>query len=152
MRLSRGGISGYESGMRYLITGATGFIGRVLTRRLIEDDHQVVAVSRKPTKTRVKNPGFHRVFRWYPERGSAPPECFEGVDAVVHLAGEPVVGRWTRRKRAAILDSRVTGTRNLLEGLEKSGATPTALVCASAVGFYGDRGDEVLDERAKMGK
>lgn len=152
LRLSGNGLSGYGSGMRYLITGATGFIGRVLTRRLLDDEHQVVAVSRKPTKTRAKNPGFHRVFRWYPERGPAPTECFEGVDAIVHLAGEPVVGRWTRKKRAAILDSRVTGTRNLLEGLERSGATPSVLVSASAVGYYGDRGDEVLDEQARMGR
>jgi hypothetical protein len=78
-------------------------------------------------------------------------EAFESVDAVVHLAGETVVGRWTETKRQAIRDSRVIGTRNLVTGLGKLAKKPTILVAASAVGFYGDRGDEELTESSASG-
>jgi uncharacterized protein (TIGR01777 family) len=80
------------------------------------------------------------------------PAAVSGFDAVIHLAGESVVGRWTDPKKKAIRDSRVLGTRNLATALTKSGAKPGVLVCASAVGFYGNRGDELLREESPSGQ
>jgi len=80
------------------------------------------------------------------------PAAVSGFDAVVHLAGESVVGRWTDEKKKAIRESRVQGTRNLVAALGKSEAKPRVLVCASAVGFYGNRGDELLGEESPIGQ
>ena len=88
-------------------------------------------------------------FRWDPARELPPPEAFEGCQAVFHLAGEPVAeGRWTTAKKAKIRDSRVEGTKHLVEALRGHERRPEVLVSASAVGFYGSRGDEVLAESA----
>jgi hypothetical protein len=81
-----------------------------------------------------------------------PPAAVSGFDAVVHLAGESVVGRWTNEKKSAIRDSRVLGTRHLTAALAQTEAKPRVLVCASAVGFYGDRGEEVLREDSAAGQ
>jgi uncharacterized protein (TIGR01777 family) len=81
-----------------------------------------------------------------------PPAAVSGFDAVVHLAGESVVGRWTDKKKNAIRDSRVLGTRHLIAALAQTEVKPRLLVCASAIGFYGDRGDEVLEEKSPIGR
>jgi hypothetical protein len=87
--------------------------------------------------------------KWDSMHEPAPAAAFEGVDAVFHLAGEPVAeGRWTAEKKRLILDSRVLGTRNLVETLRKLERKPSVLVSTSAVGWYGSRGDELLDETA----
>ncbi len=93
-----------------------------------------------------------RVHAWNPELGTPPDEALEGLDTVFHLAGEPIAsGRWTSLKRQRIRDSRVLGTRHLIAGLAAVEERPKVLVCASAVGFYGDRGDEPLDESSGAG-
>ena len=79
-------------------------------------------------------------------------EAVSGFDAVVHLAGESLVGRWTNEKKSAIRDSRVLGTRHLTAALAQAEVRPSVLVCASAIGFYGDRGDEVLGEKSPIGR
>lgn len=118
--------------MPALITGATGFVGSHLLRRL--PDARVV--SRDPA----------RGFAW-----DRLDEALRGVDVVYHLAGESVgTGRWTREKKEQILASRVDSTRRLVEAIR--GSPPRAFVCASAVGIYGDRGDEILDERSAPGE
>lgn len=123
--------------MKIAVTGASGFVGRRLCARARERGHEVVTIGR-----------FSGDRRWDPMAGPAP---LSGVDAVVHLAGEPVAeGRWTRRKMAAIRDSRVVGTRNLVEGL--AGAPVRVLVSASATGYYGDRGEEELTEDSPSGE
>ncbi len=88
--------------------------------------------------------------RWDPER-PLPPESVSGFDSVIHLAGESVVGRWTKSKKARIRDSRVLGTRNLAQALAAAKDRPRVFVSASAVGYYGDRGDEVLREESSPG-
>lgn len=121
--------------MRIAVTGATGFVGRRLRELAAARGHDVVPIGRSEGRL------------WSPEAGPAP---LGDVDAVVHLAGEPVAeGRWTKAKKARIRDSRVLGTRNLVAGL--AGSPAKVLVCASAVGLYGDRGDEELTEASAPG-
>lgn len=132
--------------MKALVTGATGFVGPRLLRLL---DSPVV-VSRSPELARrtVGNLAGP-IFRWDPLREPLPAEALEGVDVVYHLAGESVAeGRWTAAQKARIRDSRVIGTRNLVQGLKQVERKPSVLVSASAVGYYGDRGDEELTEAA----
>jgi uncharacterized protein (TIGR01777 family) len=131
--------------MRALVTGATGFIGQALMARL----ESPRVLSRKPSWARVILGTAAEPFPWEPEAGPPPAEAFEGVDAVFHLAGDSVgEGRWTAAKKARIRDSRVRGTRNLVQALAALPVKPRVLVSASAVGWYGDRGDEVLEESA----
>ncbi|NDC52970.1 MAG: TIGR01777 family protein [Planctomycetia bacterium] len=132
--------------MKALVTGATGFVGPRLLRLL----DRPVALSRDPDRARARiGHVVDRIVRWDPLSGPPPPEAFEGVDTVLHLAGESVAeGRWTAAQKARIRDSRVIGTRNLVQGIVQAGTKPRVLVSASAVGYYGDRGDEELTESA----
>ena len=138
--------------MRVLITGATGFVGRALVHALMERGDQRVALTRDPERARMALPGLVHAHAWDPQTGPPPAGAFEGVDAVVNLMGESVVGRWTQRKRSAILESREAATRNLVLGMRNAaGAVPRTLVSASAVGYYGHRGEEELTEDAPPG-
>jgi uncharacterized protein (TIGR01777 family) len=126
------------------ITGATGFIGRHVLRAAGTAGHEVVAFTRKAG---VFLPEARQVREW--RAGSVPD--LGGCEAVIHLAGEPVLGRWTPEKRAAIRDSRVDGTRRVVAGLEACRPRPAVLVSASAIGIYGNRGDEELGESSAPG-
>ena len=134
--------------MRALITGATGLIGRGLATKLTD----AVVVSRDPDRA-ARALGSVETHRWEPETGPPPTEALREVDAVFNLAGEAVAdGRWTVEKKRRIRDSRIVGTRNLVAGFEALQRRPRVLVSASAVGYYGDRGDELLDEDAAQGE
>ena len=136
--------------MKVLITGATGLIGLKLARRLMSEGHSVVALSR--SKERGTALGLE-TFAWQPEREVAPVEALEGVDVVVHLAGEHVAGeRWSDAQKKKILDSRVRSTKNLIAGIEAMKIRPKAFICASATGFYGDRGEAILTEESSAGE
>jgi uncharacterized protein (TIGR01777 family) len=127
------------------VTGASGLVGRALVDALVRDGVEVVSFSREPSRLPAAQRRNGRV--WPP----SPDDV--ALDAVVHLLGEPVVGRWTRAKREAILSSRVDGTRRLIEAIEalSPARRPRVLVSASAIGFYGDRGDEALAEGSSAG-
>ena len=127
-----------------LVTGGTGFVGKHLCG-LIEAPN---VLTRSP-ESAPSELWKAACFRWIPNSGQPPPESFDGCEAVFHLAGEPVAeGRWTASKKARIRDSRVLGTRNLVAGMRNLKDCPPVLVSASAVGAYGDRGDEILDEQS----
>ncbi len=133
--------------MRVLLTGATGFVGQ----RLAQHFRRPVVLSRHPEQARRKL-GDVEAHPWDPERGPPPLDAFRGVEAVFHLAGEPVAeGRWTAAKKQRIRDSRVEGTRQLVAAIAELAERPRVLVSASAVGYYGSRGDEVLVETASPG-
>lgn len=134
--------------MRALVTGATGFIGKRLLRRL----ERPVVLTRKPDAAK-KVLGDVEAVCWEPESGPPALQAFDGVETVFHLAGEPVAeGRWTKEKKDRIRDSRVLGTHNLVTALESLKNLPHTLISASAVGYYGSRGDEILDETSKPGE
>jgi uncharacterized protein (TIGR01777 family) len=133
--------------VRVTITGASGFIGRRLVETLLKQGAAIHLLSRKPLPER---PGV-RSSVWEPEAGPAPAGSLSGADAVIHLAGEPVAQRWTEAARRRIRDSRIVGTRRLVESLGTLDHPPKVLVAASAVGYYGSRGDEILDESAQPG-
>jgi hypothetical protein len=133
--------------MKILISGATGLIGSALVPLLTTGGHQVTRLVRSQP-----NPGTAEIL-WHPEAGIVDTQRLEGLDAVVHLAGENIAGgRWTAQQKAKIRDSRVRGTQVLCEALAQLAHPPTVLVCASAVGYYGHRGEEVLREESTPGK
>ena len=115
--------------MNISISGASGFIGRHLMKSLAQAGHSLRALSRH----------------------TPPAESLREADAIIHLAGEPVAQRWTAAAKQRILDSRVVGTRNLVEALAALPRRPEALICASAIGYYGSRGDEILTESSAPG-
>jgi uncharacterized protein len=131
------------------LTGATGLIGRSLAIALLERRHAVTAVSRSPDAAK-RLPAGVTLVAGDPAEPGAWEEALGGADACVHLAGEPVAeGRWTLEKKRRIRDSRVRSTARVAEVIRRGG--PTVLVSGSAVGFYGSRGDQVLDESAAPG-
>jgi uncharacterized protein len=130
--------------MNVLLTGASGFIGSALASSLASGGHTVRRLTRRP-------PAGEGAFAWNPRDGSIDRRALAQLDAAVHLAGETVDGRWTPAKKERILRSRVDGTRALSEALAALDPPPRVLVCASAVGFYGDRGDEELTEQSPPG-
>lgn len=138
--------------MRVLVTGATGFIGRRLCDRLARGGHAVRVLTRNPGAVAARLPGIERVFELPATGGELPEEAFTGVDAVLHLAGETVSGRWTAVRRRAIETSRTTGTAAVVRAIARATPRPRVLVCASAIGYYGDRGDETLVEESLPGR
>ncbi|MBN2242727.1 MAG: TIGR01777 family oxidoreductase [Acidobacteria bacterium] len=131
--------------MNILITGATGLIGSALKASLLQKNHRVLQAVRKspPSQNRIS---------WDPSSGKLNREALEGIDAAVHLAGESITGgRWTPEKKRRILESRVRGTKLLSESLAALSSPPKVLVSASAIGYYGDRGEELLDENCAPG-
>lgn len=130
-----------------LITGATGFVGSALSAMLVARGDRVVVHTRSPERARRAVPSASRFV------ATLDATALEGVDAVVNLAGEPVAGRWSAAKKAAIESSRVDVTRSVVRAIAAcpESARPRALVSASAIGYYGDRGDEILPESASPG-
>jgi uncharacterized protein (TIGR01777 family) len=137
--------------VKILVTGASGFIGSALCDSLLVRGDTVVGLSRDPSKARGTNPSvsWHA---WEPLLERPPAEAFDGVDAVVNLLGEKIDQRWTGEAKERIMESRRTGTHNLIgtvAGLERK---PRVLVNQSAIGFYGDHGDSIMDESGSSGE
>jgi uncharacterized protein (TIGR01777 family) len=132
--------------MRVAVSGSTGLVGSEVVASLSAAGHEVIRLVR-----RGPAPG-EKAVRWDPEKGEIDAAGLEGLDAVVHLAGENIAsGRWNAARKAAIRDSRVNGTRLLCDALAGLARPPKTLVCASAIGYYGDRGADVLTEESPPG-
>ncbi len=132
--------------MKILITGSSGLIGSSLIPFFTTGGHRVIRLKRDKSKI-----GENDLY-WNPEKGEIDTSKLEGLDAVVHLSGENVACRWTDEKKAEIEESRVKSTRLLSNSLSKLKKKPRVLVCASAIGFYGNRDDEILTEDSQAGK
>ena len=134
--------------MNITITGGTGFIGRRLVARLLAANHSLHLLVRH---ARIGLGPQVQCSIWNALDIEPAPESLAEADAVIHLAGEPVSQRWTPAAKRRILESRVEGTRRLVEAISRQSRRPSVLVCASAVGFYGSRGDAILTESAAPG-
>jgi uncharacterized protein (TIGR01777 family) len=137
--------------MDVTLTGATGLIGRRLVRALRERGDGVTVLTRDPDRARAAL-GDVGAVAWRALDEPAPAAALRGRDAVIHLAGENVAQRWSEDAKRRIVASRETGTRNLVAGLRAADPRPRALVAASAVGYYGPRGDEPVTEAAPPGR
>jgi uncharacterized protein (TIGR01777 family) len=135
--------------MKALVTGGTGFVGPRLLRLL----NKPTVLTRNPERAAEKIGHLAgSVIGWNPIEGPPPPDSFDGVDCVFHLAGESVAeGRWTTSQKAKIRDSRILGTKNLVSGILQNKTSVKKLISSSAVGFYGDRGEEELTESSPPG-
>src|ERR1017187_8145904 len=125
---------------RILVSGVSGLIGSALLPSFEREGAEVVGLVRGPTRKAGE-------ISWNPMAapGALEPSAVSGFDAVIHLAGESIAGRWTETKKIKIRSSRVAGTTTLAEALAAAQDKPQVFVCSSAIGYYGDRGDEVLD-------
>lgn len=165
---------GGDDAVRVTVTGATGLVGPAVVAHLRAHDAQVTVLSRDPERARAKLSGTAppprpgqpespplEAIGWDPLAEPAPVEALSGREGVVHMAGEPIAQRWSAEAKRAIRESRVKGTRNLIEGLRAldsaaegapAGPRPRVLVSSSAIGWYGYHGDEPLDEEAPAGR
>ncbi|MFV2006658.1 MAG: TIGR01777 family oxidoreductase [Longimicrobiales bacterium] len=129
------------------VTGASGLVGSALVHMLTTAGHKVLQLVRRP-------PGPHDdLVQWDPETGEIDGRKLEGIDALVHLAGESIAGeRWSESKKKRILESRVKGTELLARTISRLGSKPKVMISGSAVGYYGNRGNEIITEGSKPGK
>ncbi|MBB6462759.1 TIGR01777 family oxidoreductase [Flammeovirga kamogawensis] len=133
--------------MKVLITGGSGLVGQEISNKLIDKGHEVRWLSRKEDlNAEIKR------YKWDIKQKHIDPRAFDGIDAVIHLAGKSVgEGRWTESAKKAILDSRVESSTLLMQEINALEKPPKVVVCASAIGIYGDRGEEELDESSSFG-
>jgi uncharacterized protein len=137
--------------VRVLVSGASGFIGSTLCDALLARGDTVVGLSRDPQRARSTNPSvlWHA---WEPTLERPPAEALENIDGVVNLEGEKINQRWTEDAKRRIMESRRKGTRNLVAAIAATERKPKVLVNQSAIGFYGDRGEAMVDESAEAGE
>lgn len=130
-----------------MIAGATGFIGNELIKKLNKKGHEIVVLTRNLESAKFRIPVHCKVVTWDPSSKSIEPSELKGVDAVINLAGENIAdGRWSSERKRELINSRVNSVRRLIDAMKFMEKKPQSFVSASAVGFYGDRGDEFLSE------
>jgi len=135
--------------MKFIVSGGTGFIGRQIVNDLLAQGHYAGVYSRRPgdaARTAIAT------YRWDPMDGEPPVDSVHDMDAVIHLAGERIDQRWNPEVKEKIRASRVDGTRRLVDAISKARHKPKVLICASGIGAYGNRGDEILTEQSSLGK
>ncbi|MXV52950.1 TIGR01777 family protein [Pedobacter sp. HMF7647] len=136
---------------RILLTDGTGLIGKHLVNTLRQQDYVIYQLLRDPAKT--ESSVYIKNFKWDVKKGQIDPECIHGVSAIIHLAGEPIAGkRWTHRQKMEIVSSRTESIRLVYELLNKTTHQVDTVISASAVGYYGNRGDELLTEDKPPGR
>jgi uncharacterized protein len=137
--------------MRVLVTGASGLLGSALCDALLARGDEVVGLTRDPDRARPKNPTI-RWHSWNPTTERPPEAALDGIDGIVNLIGEEINQRLTDQAKIRIRESRILGTRNLLQGIQASHTEPSVFVGQSAIGYYGDRGAQVVDEESGAGE
>ena len=137
--------------MRVLVTGATGLIGSALCDALLARGDEVVGLTRNPDSARPRNPTVHW-HAWQATTERPPAEALADVDAVVNLIGEEINQRLTDQAKVKVRESRLVSTRNLLQGIEAAPSKPKVFIGQSAIGYYGDRGAQILDEESQPGE
>ena len=138
--------------MRVVITGATGFIGKALCRE-IQEDYEVIALSRNTAKAKIVLGDSARPVRWDGRTCEGWGDCVDGAFGIINLAGENIAsGRWNKVKKERIANSRLAASRAILSAIKKAKKKPEVVIHASAVGYYGNRGDEILDEDSEGGE
>jgi uncharacterized protein len=140
--------AGKEQGMKILVSGSTGMVGSSLIPLLTTQGHSATCLVRPQSKP---SPEATPKIEWEPKTGTLDPTSLEGFDGIVHLAGDSIASKWTDEKKMELRNSRILGTRLLSETIAKLKNKPKVLVAASAIGYYGDRGDETLDETSRKG-
>ena len=151
-RVAYPGLDSPEEMKRVVVSGATGFIGRRVVSALVERGDHVLALTRDQARARGVLAAAVELESWDPRDEGRASELRLDADAVVHLAGEQAVGRrWTASLKDEIVRSRVSSTEALVRAMERAERRPSVFVCASAVGYYGDRSSELVDERASSG-
>ena len=137
--------------MNVVVTGASGFIGRALCQKLIKE-HNVIALTRRPEEASALLGKSVEIIKWNPNILDGWEKCLENSDAIINLAGANLaLGRWTKKLKADILNSRINASRILIQAIKKSQVKTKVVVTASAIGFYGNRADEKLDEESGVG-
>jgi len=131
--------------MRIAVSGSTGFLGRALSERLTAAGHRVIPLTRRSSAASGQS------IAWDPARGELAPDALAGIDAVIHLAGENIAQRWTDDVKREIRESRVKSTALLARTIQGMERPPRVMLSGSAIGIYGDRGDELLDESSQPG-
>jgi uncharacterized protein len=136
--------------VKVLVTGASGLIGSALCGSLLSRGDEVVGLTRDPDKVRLRRPSvdWHA---WQPTLERPPAAAFDGVEGVINLLGEPISQRWTDAAKKKIVETRRTGTHNLVQAIAGLDKRPAVMVSGSAVGYYGDRGGDVVDESSEPG-
>jgi uncharacterized protein (TIGR01777 family) len=132
--------------MKILVSGSSGLVGSALVSFLQKNQHEIYKLVHSRADLHA-----HEI-AWDTQRGVLDPSLLEGFDAVVHLAGENIMGHWTEAKKKRIWESRIKGTQLLCQAIAQLKSPPAVFVCASAVGYYGDRGSERLTEQSAKGE
>jgi len=136
--------------MKVVITGGTGFVGKVIIRQLLASGHEVVVITRNVAKAAISLGSSCQYFQWDDVNAPAPAEAFEGSDGVINLMGASISQKWDEEHKKEIHDSRIIGTRSLVETLKNLKNKPKVLVSTSAVGIYGNRVSENLNENSTV--
>lgn len=136
--------------MKVVMTGATGFVGQVLVKQLLEAGHEVVILTRNVARAAITLGSSCKYFQWEESTGTPPLEAFDGCEGVINLMGESIAQRWDEQHKKKIYNSRINGTRKLVEVMEQLPKKPKIFVSTSAVGIYGNRGPENLDEASTL--
>ncbi len=136
---------------KILVCGATGFIGKKLCSLIIKSGHECYVFSRNPSGAEKILPSAVKIFPWHATKELPSSQILEKVDAIVNLIGAPIFTYWTRKKKEEIVESRIKSTENLVKGISACNRPPEVYVGASAVGYYGDKGEEELSEDSPPG-
>lgn len=136
--------------MKVVITGATGFVGQVIVKQLLEAGDEVVVLTRNVAKAAISLGSACKYFQWDDTNSLPPVEAFNGVDGVINLMGESISKRWDEEQKKKIYNSRINGTRRLVEVFEQLSKKPKVFVSSSAIGIYGSHGPEELNENSAL--